>query len=65
MYTDELLEEKYKAQRQLAKQAKEEDKDYFKVVESEVRKLYSENDWKLDFARRKGSYLKVDVALQE
>ena len=47
MYTNELLEEKYKAQRRLLKQAKIENKDYFEFINDEVQKLFNKKGWKI------------------
>jgi hypothetical protein len=53
MYTNDLLEEKRKAQKRLAEKAARESKEYAQVVE-EVRKLYRARGWRLVFSRRKG-----------
>ncbi len=47
MYTNELLEEKYKAQSRLLKQAKIENKDYFEFINDEVQKLFNKKGWKI------------------
>jgi hypothetical protein len=47
MYTNELLEEKYKAQRQLAEKAVTEKKDYFEIVNEEVQNLFNRNAWEM------------------
>ena len=47
MYTNELLEEKYKAQIRLLKQAKIENKDYFEFINDEVQKLFNKKGWKI------------------
>lgn len=57
MYTNELLEEKYKAQKQLSKKADKENKHYLEIIESEVRGLFLKNGWPLKFSKRKGEYL--------
>ena len=41
MYTSELLEEKYKAQRRLSKEAQISKTDYIEIVNKEVRDLFS------------------------
>jgi hypothetical protein len=57
MYTNELLEEKYKAQRQLFNKAKTEKTDYFEIVNREVEELFKLNGWKMQFDKRRGGYL--------
>ena len=57
MYTDDLLEEKYKAQRQLSKEADKANKDYLEFVEAEVKSLYAKRGWKLKVSKRKGGFL--------
>ena len=52
MYTNELLEEKYKAQRKLLKQAKIENKDYFEFINDKVQKLFDEKGWKMNFSKK-------------
>ncbi len=54
MYTNELLEEKYKAQIQLEKKARSEKTDYFEVVNKEVQSLFKQHDWKMEFDKRSG-----------
>lgn len=58
MYTNELLEEKYKAQKKLAKQGKKEKIDYLGFIEKEVRELFKKKGWKLKYSKRKGGYSK-------
>jgi (p)ppGpp synthase/HD superfamily hydrolase len=58
MYTNELLEEKYKAQKQLFNKAKSENKNYLDLIEEEVKDLFSRNNWNFKFSKRKGSFLK-------
>lgn len=57
MYTNELLEEKYKAQRELAQRAEKENKDYLSLAEEEVKQLFKEKGWKLNYSNRKGGFL--------
>lgn len=57
MYTNELLEEKYKAQRQLSRKAEIEKKDYFEVIENEVQELFIQNGWKMQFDEKKGGHI--------
>ena len=49
MYTNELLEEKYKAQKQLEETARKENKSYLHVVEEEAKELYKQKGWELNF----------------
>ena len=58
MYTNELLEEKYKAQKELSNQAKIEKREYLELIEDEVRKLFSKNKWDLKYSNRKGGFTK-------
>ncbi len=57
MYTNELLEEKYKAQRELSKQAKKENKDYFDFVNKEVYNLFQQNGRKMCVDKRRGMHI--------
>ncbi|EDN71101.1 hypothetical protein BGP_4039 [Beggiatoa sp. PS] len=57
MYTNALLEEKYKAQRQLSKKAKAEKVDYFEIVNMEVQNLFKHNGWDIQFDKRNGGNL--------
>jgi hypothetical protein len=57
MYTNELLEEKYKAQKELSHQAEKEKKDYLKLIEEEVKELFKRNGWDSRFSKRKGGFL--------
>lgn len=57
MYTNELLEEKYKAQRELSHQAELQKKEYSKLIEEEVKILFEENGWELKFSKRTGGFL--------
>jgi hypothetical protein len=57
MYTNEILEEKYRAQKELAYQAEKEHKEYLELVEEEVRKLFKKNGWRLTYSQRKGGFL--------
>lgn len=40
MYTNDLLEEKYNAQREIAEKAKKLSRNYFSIVEEEVHELF-------------------------
>ncbi len=52
MYTNELLEEKYKAQKELVKKAKREKKEYFEIINSEVKDLFKLKGWKIHYAKK-------------
>ncbi|NIM18599.1 MAG: hypothetical protein GTO45_42025 [Candidatus Aminicenantes bacterium] len=54
MYTNELLEEKYKAQKELSHQAEIEKKDYLELIEEEVQELFKKNGWNLKYSKRRG-----------
>ena len=57
MYTNELLEEKYKTQKKLYVNAKDNHMDYINYIESKVKSLFEERSWNLDYSKRKGGYL--------
>ncbi|MGR3177002.1 MAG: hypothetical protein ACUZ8E_02970 [Candidatus Anammoxibacter sp.] len=57
MYTNDLLEEKYKAQRQLSERAGIEKTNYFEIAKQEVENLYKKNGWKMSFAKRSGGHI--------
>ena len=57
MYTNELLEEKYKAQKELSHQAEMGNEEYLKVIEEEVQKLFKRNGWDFKYSKRKGGFL--------
>jgi len=57
MYTNDLLEEKYKAQRELFQEAESSGKDYLDFIESEVKDLFRQKGWSLDFSERRGGFL--------
>lgn len=57
MYTNDLLEEKYKAQRQLSEEADKANKDYLEFIEAEVKSLYAKKGWKLRVLKRKRGFL--------
>lgn len=58
MYTNDILEEKYKAQKQLSKKAEFTQIDYYEIVKKEVQELYTQKGWKMRFDKRSGGYLK-------
>jgi hypothetical protein len=49
MYTNELLEEKHKAQKELYKKAQNTKQDYFDVIKQEAEKLYQEKGWVIEY----------------
>jgi hypothetical protein len=49
MYTNELLEEKYKAQKELEEKAEELSLDYAALIEKEVKDLFDKRNWKFSF----------------
>ena len=51
-----LLEEKYKAQKELFKIAKDDQELYFDMIEQFARELYKENNWNLVFSKRQGGF---------
>lgn len=57
MYTNELLQEKYKSQKKLSKIAQDTKKDYFDIIEKNVRELFQQKSWNFVFSKRKGGYL--------
>ena len=57
MITNELLEEKYKAQRILQQESDKENKDYFEVIEEEVQELFDRNGWEFKISARKGGFV--------
>lgn len=61
MYTNDLLEEKYKAQKQLSEKAEFTKTDYYEIVKKEVKDLYARKGWKMRFEKRSGGYLKKSV----
>ena len=58
MYTNQLLEEKYEAQRQLSKEAQVTKIDYFEIVNKEVRELFKQNGWEIEFDKRTGGHIR-------
>lgn len=56
MYTSELLQEKYKAQKLLTSGAKDWD-SYFKLIDELARDTYKHKSRKLVFAKREGGYI--------
>lgn len=51
MYTNELLEEKARAQRILISDAEKAGKDYMTYTEDLVRELYRSKGWALNFVK--------------
>mgnify|MGYP006301958619 CR=1 FL=1 len=56
MYTNELLEEKYKTQKELIEFAKDDQELYFELIEQFVSELYRDKKWNLVYSKRKGGY---------
>lgn len=50
----------YKVQKELWKRAKEENIDYFDIIEKDVKDSYKQKKWDLSFVKRKGGYLNQD-----
>ena len=57
MYTNELLQEKYKVQKELSKKAQDSKENYFDVIEKDVKEFYRQKHWNLVFSKREGGYL--------
>ena len=57
MYTNELLQEKYNVQKRLNKQAEDANEDYSYFIENQVRSLFQEKAWNINFSKRKGEYI--------
>ena len=51
MYTDVLLQEKYRAQKLLISMAQEQGKDYFDFIEEMARELYQSKGWTMNFSK--------------
>jgi len=56
MYTNELLEEKYRAQKELCASSQDDQKSYIDLIEHYAQELYKEKNWNLTFSKRKGGY---------
>ena len=61
MYTNDLLEEKYKAPRQLSKRAEIEETNYFEIVKQEVENLYKKNGWEMLFDKKSGGHINIPL----
>jgi len=57
MYTNELLEEKYKAQRQLSTEAVISKKGYFEFANKEATDLFKYNGWEIQFDKKSGGHI--------
>lgn len=57
MYTNELLEEKYRTQKKLHMNANDNHVDYMDYIGINVKSLFEERLWDLSFSKRKGGYL--------
>ena len=60
MYSNDLLDEKYKTQKRLYHEANNNHEDYFDFVEKKVKTLFREKLWNLSFSKRKGGYIETD-----
>ena len=58
MYTNELLEEKYRTQKKLYTEAQNNHEDYITYIENIVKSLFHDKLWHLDYSKRKGGYIK-------
>jgi len=56
MYTNELLEEKYKVQAELFQIAEGVQESYLDLIEKYVKELYKERNWKLVYSKRRRGY---------
>ncbi len=61
MYTNEILEEKYRAQRELSKKAEIKKTNYFEIVKQEVEDLYEKNGWEIKFDKRSGGRINIHL----
>ena len=57
MYTNDLLEEKYKAQKELFLQAEKQGKEYHQFIREMVQKLFKAKGWTLKYSPRKGGFI--------
>ena len=57
MYSDEILEEKWRVQKRLSKQANYDVKELIKNAHKNITFLAKELDIELKYANRKGDYL--------
>ena len=58
MYSDPILEEKWRVQKQMAKEANYDLKKLMENSKKTVEKLFKEKDWVLKYSKRKGGYIK-------
>lgn len=57
MQDNPLLEEKYRVQRDLARRARGNMREYLRLLEEDVRALFQEHGWVLRYADRRGGNL--------
>ena len=57
MYTNELLEEKFRAQEKLFQRSKKKNRKYLEIIEEEVKKLFGQKGWQAKLSSRTGGYL--------
>ena len=58
MYSDPILEEKWRVQKQMAKEANYDLKKLMENSKKTVEKLFKEKGWELKYSKRKGGYIK-------
>lgn len=56
MYTSELLEEKYRAQKRILAKAGGNQEKYFEIVTELANELYKEKGWDLVYSKRNGGF---------
>ena len=57
MYTNELLEEKHKTQKELSASVQDIQESYFDMIEQYVKELYKSKNWNLVYSKRQGGFL--------
>lgn len=56
MYTSELLEEKYRAQKKILAKAGGSHERYFEILLELTKELYKEKGWDLVYSKRDGGF---------
>ena len=59
MQDNPLLAEKYRVQRDLARRARGNMREYLRLVEQDARGLFQEHGWTLRYAERRGGRLEA------